>query len=61
MPHLTRKEVEKRIANGEPLPDSVLVEYPDIARKYRIVPVKENPHKRASASQIKKHVKRHLD
>lgn len=43
MPHLTEKEIEKRIANGEPLPDSVLVEHPWIARKYNIVPVADNP------------------
>lgn len=52
MPQLTRKEVEKRIANGEPLPDSVLVDYPDIARKYKIVKV--NP------ADLKTTVKKHL-
>ncbi len=41
MSTLTRKEVDRRIRNHEPLPDSVLVDYPEIARKYKIV--KANP------------------
>lgn len=43
MPHLSRKEVERRIKNHEALPDSVLVDFPDIAKKYNIVPAKPNP------------------
>ncbi len=57
MAHLTRKEVERRIAKGEALPDYVLVDYPDIARKYRIIPVEGNP---SQVEKIKSHVKKHL-
>ena len=57
---LTRREVKKRIKEQRPLPDEVLEQYPELFKRMEIKQVKvaRNP---TSSSQIKRHVRKHLD
>ena len=57
---LSRREVKKRIKEQRPLPDEVLVQYPELFKDMEIKEVKvaRNP---SSPSTIKRHVRKHLD